>query len=94
MLDGRDIGTVICPDADVKIFVTAAPEVRAGRRAAEYRAAGRDTDDATVLADIDGAQRLLQSLPGEMEETITIILSKNCLGAWFLLNTVENRLLP
>ena len=41
VLDGRDIGTVICPDADVKIFVTATPEVRARRRAAEYRAPGR-----------------------------------------------------
>jgi len=52
VLDGRDIGTVICPDADVKIFVTAAPEVRARRRAAEYRASGKDIDEATVLADI------------------------------------------
>ena len=40
VLDGRDIGTVICPNADVKIFVTATPEVRARRRAAEYRAQG------------------------------------------------------
>jgi cytidylate kinase len=52
VLDGRDIGTVICPDADVKIFVTAAPEVRAGRRANEYRASGNDIDETTVLADI------------------------------------------
>jgi cytidylate kinase len=52
VLDGRDIGTVICPEADVKIFVTAAPEVRAKRRAMEYRAAGKDGDEATVLADI------------------------------------------
>ncbi|HVZ50526.1 MAG TPA: (d)CMP kinase [Pseudolabrys sp.] len=52
VLDGRDIGTVICPDADVKIFVTAAPEVRARRRALEYRALGRPVDEATVLADI------------------------------------------
>ena len=52
VLDGRDIGTVICPNADVKIFVTAAPEVRAKRRAMEYRAAGKDGDEATVLADI------------------------------------------
>ncbi|HEX5508810.1 MAG TPA: (d)CMP kinase [Pseudolabrys sp.] len=52
VLDGRDIGTVICPDADVKIYVTAAPEARARRRAAEYRAQGRDIDEATVLADI------------------------------------------
>ena len=38
VLDGRDIGTVICPDADVKIFVTATPEVRAQRRTLELRA--------------------------------------------------------
>jgi cytidylate kinase len=52
VLDGRDIGTVICPDADVKIYVTAAPEVRARRRAAEYRAQGRNINEAAVLADI------------------------------------------
>src|ERR1700688_257778 len=52
VLDGRDIGTVICPNADVKIYVTASPEVRARRRAAEYRAAGRSIDEAAVLADI------------------------------------------
>ncbi len=52
VLDGRDIGTVICPDADVKIYVTAAPEARARRRVAEYKAQGRDIDEATVLADI------------------------------------------
>lgn len=52
VLDGRDIGTVICPDADVKIFVTATPEVRAGRRAKEYAAAGQPADEAAVLADI------------------------------------------
>jgi cytidylate kinase len=52
VLDGRDIGTVICPDADVKIFVTATPEVRAGRRATEMRATGAAVDDAEVLADI------------------------------------------
>ena len=52
VLDGRDIGTVICPQAEVKIFVTAAPEVRARRRAAELRAQGERVDDAAVLADI------------------------------------------
>jgi cytidylate kinase len=52
VLDGRDIGTVICPNADVKIYVTATPEARARRRAAEYRAQGRDIDEAAVLADI------------------------------------------
>jgi cytidylate kinase len=52
VLDGRDIGTVICPEADVKIFVTASPEVRAARRAKEYRAAGQAIEEAAVLADI------------------------------------------
>jgi CMP/dCMP kinase len=52
VLDGRDIGTVICPNADVKVYVTATPEVRARRRAAEYKAQGRDIDEAAVLADI------------------------------------------
>jgi len=52
VLDGRDIGTVICPDADVKIFVIAAPEVRARRRAAELTAGGQAADEATILEDI------------------------------------------
>ncbi|MBF9047819.1 (d)CMP kinase [Rhodobacterales bacterium LSUCC0031] len=52
VLDGRDIGTVICPDAEVKLFVTASPEVRAERRLKELRAGGFDTDYDTVLADV------------------------------------------
>jgi CMP/dCMP kinase len=52
VLDGRDIGTVICPDADVKIFVTATPEVRAKRRMLEMRAHGQMADEAAILADI------------------------------------------
>jgi cytidylate kinase len=52
VLDGRDIGTVICPDADVKIFVVADPVVRARRRTLEARARGEDADEAAVLADI------------------------------------------
>jgi cytidylate kinase len=52
VLDGRDIGTVIFPAADVKIFVTATPEVRARRRAEELRRAGERIDEAGVLADI------------------------------------------
>jgi len=52
VLDGRDIGTVICPNAECKIFVTASPDVRARRRAAEYRAQGKHIDEVAVLADI------------------------------------------
>jgi cytidylate kinase len=52
VLDGRDIGTVIFPDADVKIFVIATPEVRARRRAAELARAGDRVNEADVLSDI------------------------------------------
>jgi CMP/dCMP kinase len=52
VLDGRDIGTVICPDATVKIFVTASPETRAQRRALELRSRGEPSDYAKVLANI------------------------------------------
>ncbi|HEY7243747.1 MAG TPA: (d)CMP kinase [Xanthobacteraceae bacterium] len=52
VLDGRDIGTVVFPDAEVKIFVTASPEVRARRRAAELRQEGRAIDLDEVLRDI------------------------------------------
>jgi CMP/dCMP kinase len=52
VLDGRDIGTVICPNADVKIFVTATPEVRARRRALEFKSRGEKVNEAEVLADI------------------------------------------
>ena len=52
VLDGRDIGTVVCPDADVKMFVTATPEERARRRAAELEKAGKPVDLAAILEDI------------------------------------------
>jgi CMP/dCMP kinase len=52
VLDGRDIGTVICPEAEVKIFVTASPEARAQRRALELAARGEKANYATILADI------------------------------------------
>jgi cytidylate kinase len=52
VLDGRDIGTVIAPEAEVKIFVTATPQVRAGRRVLELRAKGETVRESEVLADI------------------------------------------
>jgi cytidylate kinase len=52
VLDGRDIGTVVCPGADVKIFVTAAAEERARRRTLELRGRGVAADEAAILADI------------------------------------------
>ncbi len=52
VLDGRDIGTVICPDARVKLFVTATPEARAERRYQELQARGADTIKPRVLAEM------------------------------------------
>lgn len=52
VLDGRDIGTVVCPDALVKLYVTASPEVRARRRCDEIRAGGGEADLGRILADI------------------------------------------
>src|SRR5262249_25918783 len=52
VLDGRDIGTVICPTAEVKIFVVADPQVRARRRTLEVRGRGEEADEAASLADI------------------------------------------
>jgi len=53
VLDGRDIGTVVCPRADVKIFVTASAAARAERRALELAERGERGDYAAILADIE-----------------------------------------
>ena len=52
VLDGRDIGTVICPDAAIKLFVTASPQARAERRYRELRESGADTIKPRVLAEM------------------------------------------
>ncbi|MBO6717042.1 MAG: (d)CMP kinase [Rhizobiaceae bacterium] len=52
VLDGRDIGTVVCPDADLKLYVTASAEERARRRHAEIVASGGVAEEADILADI------------------------------------------
>jgi CMP/dCMP kinase len=52
VLDGRDIGTVVCPDADLKFFVTAATDVRARRRHDELKSLGKKSDYKDVLEDI------------------------------------------
>lgn len=53
IMDGRDIGTVVLPDADVKIFLTASPEIRAKRRYDELRAKGREVTFEEVLDDLN-----------------------------------------
>ena len=80
VLDGRDIGTVICPNADAKIFVTAAPEVRARRRALEMRARGESADEAAVLADIrrrDERDRLRTAAPLVQAEDADLLDTTN-----------------
>ena len=52
VMDGRDIGTTVFPDAEIKIFMTAAPMVRAERRAAEMKAKGQDVMIEDVLANL------------------------------------------
>ena len=52
VIDGRDIGTVIAPDAPAKLFVTASPEVRADRRWRQFRGQGEDVSLDDILADI------------------------------------------
>ena len=57
VLDGRDIGTVICPEADIKFYLTARPEVRAQRRFEELRARGEAAIYARVLAGLEARDR-------------------------------------
>ena len=52
VMDGRDIGTTVFPDAELKIFMTATPEIRAERRAAEMRAKGEDVKIEDVMKNL------------------------------------------
>lgn len=63
VLDGRDIGTIVCPDADVKIFVTASVEERAKRRFREYEAAG-EAPQMQVMLDLIRARDARDSSRG------------------------------
>lgn len=58
VVEGRDIGTVVAPDAPLKVYLTASPEIRAARRSAQDTAAGRDTTHAEALASVDRRDRL------------------------------------
>jgi CMP/dCMP kinase len=57
ILDGRDIGTVVCPEAEAKLYVTASPEIRAQRRHEELIARGADSIYARVLEDMKERDR-------------------------------------
>jgi CMP/dCMP kinase len=58
VVEGRDIGTVVAPDAPLKVYLTASPEIRAARRSAQDSAAGRDVTHADALASVDRRDRL------------------------------------
>ncbi|MEO1015154.1 MAG: (d)CMP kinase [Pseudomonadota bacterium] len=76
ILDGRDIGTVVCPDACVKFFITASPEARAKRRWLELREEKPDLTEAAILEDIrerdarDAARKDAPMKPSEDAEII------------------------
>jgi CMP/dCMP kinase len=57
VIDGRDIGTVVCPDATAKLFIDAMPQTRARRRFLELDGAGIAADEAAVLADIQARDK-------------------------------------
>ena len=63
VMDGRDIGTVVLPGADVKIFLTAAPEARARRRALELEQRGQPVDFEKILHDIKERDRQDENRP-------------------------------
>jgi cytidylate kinase len=80
VLDGRDIGTVICPDADVKLFVVATPEERARRRYVELKQNGSVITEAEVLADIrqrDERDRNRAAAPLRMAEDAVLLDTTN-----------------
>ena len=58
VVEGRDIGSVVVPDAPLKVYLTASDDIRAARRAAQDRKAGRVSDPQTVLADVRRRDRL------------------------------------
>lgn len=100
VMDGRDIGTVVLPDADVKLFLTAAPEDRARRRYEELLARGQQADFATVLKDLEERDRndsTRASAPlRQAEDALLVDTTGNTLEQSFelLIKTVKERLNP
>ena len=76
VIDGRDIGTVICPEASVKIFVTASPETRAQRRVIELIAAGETADYTSILSEVKqrDARDLTRSISPLVAATDAVML--------------------
>lgn len=77
VLDGRDIGTVIAPDADLKIWVTAAPEVRARRRWLELSARDASASEAQLLADLQA--RDARDAPNMVQAADAVVLDTSAM---------------
>ncbi len=98
IMDGRDIGTVVLPDADVKIFLTASPRDRAGRRHAELLLRGQNCDQDTILADIiqrDENDSCRSAAPlRQAEDAVLVDTTGNSLEESFkmLLATIKERM--
>lgn len=98
VMDGRDIGTVVLPDADVKLFLTAMPEDRARRRYEELLARGQQAEYDTVLKDLEERDRndsTRASAPlRQAEDALLVDTTGNTLEQSFeiLLNTVKEHL--
>ena len=98
IMDGRDIGTVVLPGADIKIFLTATPEDRAERRHAELLARGIESDYATVLSEIverDHRDTTRAAAPlRQAPDAILVDTTGNSMEESFesLLNTIRERL--
>ena len=98
LMDGRDIGTVVLPRADVKIFLTASPEDRARRRYEELRQRGQETDYDTVLRDViqrDEPDTRRAAAPlRQAEDALLVDTTGNSLekSLGVLLDTIKERL--
>lgn len=95
VLDGRDIGTVVCPNADVKLFVTASSEVRAKRRFDELVSKGQDVTYADIFAEIErrdardssrSAAPLIKAADAHLLDTTNLDIEKALDAAVLLVN--------
>lgn len=98
LMDGRDIGTVVLPDAQIKLFLTAAPEARAKRRFLELREKGEDVTYESVLADVlqrDENDRSRPIAPLRQAEDAVLVDTTECdleESYQLLLRTIRERM--
>lgn len=97
VLDGRDIGTVIAPDADLKLWITAAPPVRARRRFLELVASGQMVEETAILADLAArdardAANMIQAPDAHRIDTTAMSSDEALAAALELVDAVARRL--